>query len=121
MSAPVKVMMVDDDDVQLTVVKAWLEAERFQVVTHNSPFGTNKLLLREQPDVLLLDVEMPGLEGAALAEMLAKQKSKLKIIFFSGKDREKLDALVKSTGAVGAIRKGRDPTQFMDQFKRLIK
>ncbi len=122
MAKPVKVLMVDDDQVQLTIVSAWLGSEGYEVITHNSPFGTNRVVLREQPAVLLLDVEMPGLEGQALAEMLGKQDKvgKLSIIFYSGKDQAKLNALVKDCSALGAIRKTNDSKLFISQFKRLV-
>jgi CheY-like chemotaxis protein len=122
MAKPVKVLMVDDDQVQLTIVSAWLGAEGYQVITHNSPFGTNRVVLREQPDVILLDVEMPGLEGHALAEMIGKQDKtgKLSIIFYSGKDQAKLNTLVKECAALGAIKKTNDSKSFLTQFKRLI-
>lgn len=116
-----KVLMIDDDQAQLMIVRTWLEACGCQVMTQDSPFGTGRTILREQPDILLLDIEMPGLGGQSLAEMLSKQAGPTApgIIFYSGKEQATLDTMVRAHGALGAISKTHDSNTFLAQFKRL--
>src|SRR5438105_318288 len=54
---PQKVLIVDDDSVVLFVVQAWLQSAGFEVLTHDSPFGTASLIRRERPAILLLDMQ----------------------------------------------------------------
>jgi len=118
---PGKALVVDDDPVQLAIVRAWLEAEGLSVVSHASSIGVTAIVNRERPEVALVDVEMPVLSGPALVQTLEKNvKYELAIIFYSGKDAAELDGLVRGHRLVrGAIRKGSDPARFMAEFKRL--
>jgi CheY-like chemotaxis protein len=114
-----KVMVVDDDKVHLAIVQAWLELDGFDVITRDSPFGTASVVLRERPTIILLDVEMPGLEGQALAGVIDKMPGKPGIIFYSGKERAALEALVRDHPVLGAIRKTNSSAQFLSEFHKL--
>ena len=89
------------------------------MLTRDSPFGTSREVLREQPDLLLLDLNMPGLDGAALAGMLGKQKEFTGVIFYSGQEQESLDRLVVEHEALGAISKKHKGQDFIRRFEEL--
>jgi CheY-like chemotaxis protein len=119
MKKPLKVLHVDDDAFQLATVAMWLRSVKHEVVSRNSPFGTTREVIRDQPDILLLDISMPGLDGKALAETARKQLGKTGIIFYSGQDRATLDKLVAEYGALGAIEKTPNGRDFLESFDRL--
>ncbi len=121
MLRPLKVLVVDDDPAYLVVVTAWLERGGCQVITRSSPFGTSVVILKEQPDVVILDVEMPALSGEVLADLINRKTNKnvIRVIFCSGKSPQLLSALAKLHNALGYIEKTDSAVQFMNQFYAL--
>ena len=119
-----KVLVVDDDEVQLAVLRAWIESIGFQVLTHNGPLGTLSILFREQPDIVILDIGMPGLSGDALGKLIAQQQAdarkKAGIIFYSGKDPATVRAMTRDFSVLGAIQKTDDGALFLQQFQRIV-
>jgi DNA-binding response OmpR family regulator len=77
---------------------------------------------RDRPDVVLLDVHMPGLTGDALGKLIAssKDESEPLIILYSSTERARLEQLAVECGAAGAIEKSPDPRQFLERFERLV-
>ena len=116
-----RVLVVDDDPVQLQIVRAWLEADGFEVTTMDTPFGATAVVLRERPQVVLLDVTMPGLDGHSLAEAMRRGRTaETSIIFYSGRSRSQLAELAQRHGAIGFIEKTVDGDEFLGQFRCLL-
>lgn len=119
---PLKVMIVDDDETTLEVTSAVLEDRGYEVVKRDSAIGTTMAILREQPEVVLLDVHMPGLTGDRLAELVAPRKGRAApiVILHSGSTRAELEQLALRCGAAGIIEKTRDPFDFIRSFERVV-
>ncbi len=66
-----KVLIVDDDADILRMIVKVLEHRGHKVCHSATPFGVSALVVREQPQVVVLDMMMPGLSGAALAELIS--------------------------------------------------
>jgi CheY-like chemotaxis protein len=75
-----KVMLVNSDLVDLAVSRYALESAGYAVRVHSSPVGCIAAILREAPDVLLIDVNMQDLNGPALLRTLATTKTCAKMI-----------------------------------------
>lgn len=117
------IVVVDDDEVQLAVLRAWLESAGFEVITHASPIGVTSIINRVKPAVILIDVEMPILSGPALVQIIEKNvRHKVDIVFYSGKDRVELDGLIRINPALvrGAIRKTNNGPLFLRQLQQLL-
>lgn len=101
-----KILLVDDDEMHLYTTKELLQDEQWEVITHKSNYGigvTN--LVRElQPDLILLDVNMPGLSGDKLAKLLRWRNAPF--IFYSSNDEDSLREIASQHGAKGYICKG---------------
>ena len=117
-----KVMIVDDDTTTLEVAGALLEQRGHEVLARSSAIGTTMAILREEPDVVVLDVHMPGVSGDRLAELVAPRKGKKPpiIILHSGSERSEVERLAERCGAVGVIEKTGDAFEFIRQFERLL-
>src|SRR3712207_4063867 len=101
-----KILVIDDDDKALGVVRRLLEAAGFEVVTSESALKLPILVQREHPDLVLLDVEMPALSGEhvlTLTPMFDFLRS-VPIVLHSAKSDEELQALVAKSNARGYIR-----------------
>ena len=78
-----KIMIVDDDVTSVAIVKALLEPE-FEVVSANT--GVEALgALQCSPDLILLDMVMPGVSGMELLKVLKKSEnwSNISVIFLT--------------------------------------
>jgi DNA-binding response OmpR family regulator len=116
-----KIMIVDDDATTLRIVSAVLESRGHRVVERGTAIGTTVSILREKPDVVLLDVRMPGLAGDKLAALIGQEaKSRPIVIFHSSLPARELEGLVRSTGAAGFVPKGVPPAVFLAEFDGLV-
>jgi CheY-like chemotaxis protein len=117
-----KVLVVDDDPIVIENVREMLEANGYEVKTRERSLGTSAVILQWHPDVLLLDVEMPGLSGDGLAELLSDGRKRLdvNIVFYSSRAPASLADVVRRSGALGAIQKTGDARHFLFQLECLL-
>lgn len=88
----IKILLVDDDSVTSLLLKRFLEVEGFIVsYAENGATGWNMFSV-VKPDLILLDINMPELNGFELAEKIRKIDSKV-VIFFLSDRTEKIDRL----------------------------
>lgn len=69
-----RIMLIDDDEDYVLAIERLLEAEGYLVSTAANSAEAGKLLDSELPDLILLDVIMPGKDGFTLADELAENK-----------------------------------------------
>ncbi|MEH2433491.1 MAG: response regulator [Nostoc sp.] len=94
---------IDDSQTVLNSIKHFLDENTFTVVMINDPVKALMQILRSKPDLILLDVEMPSLDGYELCSLLRKHSAfkHTPIIMVTGRtgfiDRAKAK-LVRSSG-----------------------
>ncbi|MEH1870069.1 response regulator [Nostoc sp.] len=94
---------IDDSQTVLNSIKQFLDENTFSVVMVNDPVKALMQIIRSKPDLILLDVEMPSLDGYELCSLLRKHSSfkHTPIIMVTGRtgfiDRAKAK-LVRSSG-----------------------
>ncbi|NUP07400.1 MAG: response regulator [Polyangiaceae bacterium] len=116
-----KVMLVDDDEVVLQSLTIGLEARGYTVVTRSQSIGTGAAILTERPEIVVLDVQMPGLSGDALLQVL-KGKSGFPmpwVVLHSSLPVDELLRIARSANAAGTIVKS-DVRTFLDAFEALL-
>ncbi len=103
-----RILLIDDDVAHLVSTRGLLEAEGYVVFTHSQGFGTTNLVKQIQPDLVLLDVNMPGLSGENLAGVLKANGATrdTAVFFYSSNDEDTLRAAVKRFGVDGYVSKG---------------
>jgi two-component system, OmpR family, response regulator ChvI len=102
-SAPT-IAVVDDDHDILDLVETMLEMEGHQVVTFDSGRTALDSLRAKSPDLVILDIKMPGMDGIELLRQL-RLKSRVPVIFLTGKLDEADELLALKHGADDFIRK----------------
>jgi len=112
-----KIMIVDDSEIVLELTKSVLEDAGFEIVTRNTPFGTSNAIVREKPDLVLLDVSMPALSGNSIVELAKKDDAlkNTKILLYSDRSTEELDGIMAKCGADGYIKKTDDDLDLVRQ------
>jgi two-component system, chemotaxis family, response regulator PixG len=69
------VACIDDSPTVLNSIKHFLDESAFSVVTINDPVKALMQILRSKPDIILLDVEMPNLDGYELCSLLRRHSA----------------------------------------------
>jgi len=118
-----KVMVVDDSEMILEVVKCVLEEAGYEVVTRATPFGTAAAVSVEKPDLLLLDVSMPALSGDKIVEVVRNNEKlkNTKVCLFSDRSELELNKIVSACGADGFIQKTDDEEKLISQVGGWLK
>src|SRR5215212_7651969 len=95
---PVTIALVDDDRNILTSVSIALQTEGFATRVYSDGEAALKALTDNPPDLAVLDVKMPRMDGMELLRRL-REKSELPVIFLTSKDEEIDEALGLAMGA----------------------
>ena len=73
-SSKIKILLVEDDSFLLSMYNAKFETENFEVVTAEDGEKAVKLALKELPDIILLDVMLPRMDGFEVLKTLKAEK-----------------------------------------------
>ena len=98
------IALVDDDRNILTSVSIALQAEGFLTRVYTDGETALKALIDNPPDLAVLDIKMPRLDGLELLRRL-REKSQMPVIFLTSKDDELDEALGLAMGADDYISK----------------
>jgi len=92
------IALVDDDRNILTSVSILLESEGYDVETYNDGQSALDAFNRKLPDLAVLDIKMPRMDGMELLQRL-RQKTSMPVIFLTSKDDEIDETLGLRMGA----------------------
>jgi DNA-binding response OmpR family regulator len=81
-----KIMLIDDEEIIRLLCQEELEDSGYDVVSIESPENWEKDVLRERPDLLILDVKFEGYDGFQVCENMKKRFPNLPIILYSAAD-----------------------------------
>jgi len=79
------VLVVDDEPNLCNVLRRILEREGYQVLTAPDGEAAIQLIKQHQPDVILLDIMMPGIDGREVCWRVRKFSPQIRIIYFTAK------------------------------------
>lgn len=81
-----KVLVVDDEEQVLQLVAAMLQAKDHDVITASHGEEALRLVEIDRPDAIFLDIMMPGVDGATVAQRLreAPETADIPIVFLTG-------------------------------------
>ena len=78
------ILAVDDAAISLTLLKKSLQGEPFKLICVNSGESALQYLKNDDPDLFILDIEMPKMNGYELAEKIRESGHEAPIIFLTG-------------------------------------
>lgn len=109
-----KVLVVDDSGAMLRNVKGWLE-DKYQVILANSGTMAIKYLTLNRPDLILLDYEMPVIDGRQVLEMIRSEPDfrDVPVIFLTSKDDRESVMNVMAMKPDGYLLKSLRPEQIV--------
>jgi DNA-binding response OmpR family regulator len=131
MSKQTRILLIDDDKDVHAVVKKVLEPESYEVISAYDGFEGLSKVVEERPDLIILDVIMPGKHGFDVVHEL---KTDEKYHFFSNipvlmltvypEDREKMHLSMREGMMMEAedyLQKPVDPKELLKRVKDLLK
>ena len=114
------VLVVDDDPRLREYVRANMELEGYAVLEAGGADEGMKVLEGQQPQLILLDVMMPGTDGWEMLQRIQEKHGAIPVIMFSGKIDALSAAEAEQRGATGFIGKPFDPQQLIDRAKQIL-
>ena len=112
-----KLFLIDDTEFSLVRTKQFLK-DYYEVYTIDSATKMFELLEKVWPDLILLDIEMPGMDGYETLELLKNKKhySQIPVIFLSGRYDEKSILKGLTLGAVDHVIKPYTPKDLLERI-----
>ncbi len=117
---PVRVLVVDDDPHTLRYVREVLSEAGYAVVLTGDPEELSRLLAAERPELVLLDLMLPGVDGIELMQRLPALAD-LPVIFISGYGRDETIAKALEAGAADYIVKPFAPTELTARIRAALR
>ena len=117
-----KILMVDDEVQLIAMVQMRLEANGYEVITANDGEEGLAKAKSEKPDLIMLDVMMPKMDGYKVCGLLKNDTrySKIPIILFSARVQQDDKDVGVEVGADAYITKPFEPPVLLAKIKELL-
>ena len=117
-----KILIVDDEPANLSVLRYRLHAEGYRVSAADSGARALQKARKENPDLILLDVIMPEMNGFQVSKHL-KENARTKhipVILLTSLDNEEFVAKGLTDGAVCFISKPYNPVDLLEEIRSIV-
>lgn len=115
-----KIALVDDDLNILTSVSMTLEVEGYDVSTYNDGLQALNAFMEDLPDMAVLDIRMPRMDGMELLSRLRKHTD-MPVIFLTSKDNEIEEVLGLRLGADDYVRKPFSQRLLLERIRTVLR
>jgi CheY-like chemotaxis protein len=119
---PPTILCIDDDRIVLSFCSDALEREGYRaLVASDGPTGI-EIATRERPDLILLDVMMPGMTGLEVCRRLRAQPAlrETPIVVLTASDDSDLGGKARDAGATSALRKPYGPANILAAIEQVL-
>jgi DNA-binding NarL/FixJ family response regulator len=119
---PVKLVLIDDHPIVRQGLRNLLQTEPAFAITGEADDGIAgvDLVLRVKPDVLIVDLMMPGLNGLDLIKQVLKSQPKLRILVLSMQSADSYVVEALNCGAAGYVLKETGPSEIIQAIHKVI-
>ena len=116
-----KILVIEDDPgIQLSL-KDEFESEGYQVLAANDGENGLKMILEKKPDLVILDVMLPGLDGYEVCKRLRKEGNNTPVIMLTVKDKEIDKVLGLEFGADDYVTKPFSLRELLARVKSILR
>ena len=117
-----KILLVDDEEEIIFLLKRRFIKNGYDVVEAHSGVEAIACVEKERPDLIVLDVMMPGMNGLEVCRKLKSdpQYQSIKIVLLTAKDQQKDKELGKEAGADAYMTKPFEPDDIIGKVKSLV-
>ncbi len=120
---PARVLVVDDIPVNVRLLEAKLVAEYYDVITAENGFDALEVAKSENPDIILLDVMMPGLDGFEVCRQLkaSEETMHIPVVMVTALDQQSDRVKGLNAGADDFLTKPVDDVALFARIKSLVR
>jgi two-component system phosphate regulon response regulator OmpR len=115
-----KILVIDDDFRILRWMQSVLGSEGYQVATVSDATFASSVAIQEKPDLILLDLTLPGGDGYLVMERLTNFDNRTPIIVMSGRGDEKNRQRALQSGAKAYFEKPADFKALLETIENLL-
>lgn len=119
----IKILLVEDDSFLIGMYAAKFEIENFKVITADGGEKAVRIALKEAPDIILLDILLPGMNGFDVLSLLKADKTTKNIPVILLTNLSQKDEIEKGLrmGAEGYLIKAHFmPSEVVDKIKKVL-
>jgi len=119
---PKRVLIVEDNPFSLELTSELIQTKGHQVICATSGNEALSIARAEQPDLILLDVQLPGVDGLTVARALKTEPAtkEIPIVGISAHAMPEDEARALQAGCIAYLRKPLDTRHFLDLMERLL-
>lgn len=113
-----KLLIVDDEEDVREFSSNFFRKRKIDVLTASNGDEALSAIEKQKPDLVLLDIKMPGIDGIEILRRLRRNKENTKVIMVTGRKPEEEDSLQKchELGIIGYIHK---PLE-LDELEKIV-
>jgi DNA-binding NtrC family response regulator len=115
-----KILVIDDDQGILRLLDTLLRRKGYDVVLAESGRKGLELFRREHPDVIVLDLKMPEMDGLTVLQQVRGLKFGQPVIIFTGASTPETEQQVRALGVTEIVGKEVSLDRLEDSLKRLL-
>jgi len=122
-SRDAKIMIVDDEGVNIDIVQAYLEQEGFKrFLTTTESTATLAMIRHRSPDLILLDIKMPRISGLEILESMRRDAdiAQIPVIILTASNDPKVKLAALRLGASDFLSKPVDPSELMLRLENVL-
>ncbi|MBI3177913.1 MAG: response regulator transcription factor, partial [Chloroflexi bacterium] len=121
MDTPQTILVVDDESTIREVIRRYLERDGYTVVEAATGRTALEIASREKPDLIVLDLMLPGVDGLALTRQLRERGSQVPIVMLTakGSTADRIHGL--DTGADDYLAKPFSPQELMSRIRAVLR
>ena len=119
---PKRVLIIEDNLSNLELTSELIQATGHQAICATSGNDALSIARAEQPDLILLDVQLPGVDGLTVARALKAEPAtkEIPIVGISAHAMPEDEARALQAGCIAYLRKPLDTRHFLDLMERLL-
>lgn len=118
-ASKIRILYAEDDEFGAELTKMILEQENFEVVTVPDGAKAWKVYQEWKPDILLLDLDIPKIDGLELTRMVRQHDSQTHIIMYTSHGKPAKEVAMLDAGADEFINKERPPEVLIAYMRRI--
>ncbi len=115
-----KILIIEDDTKISDLVKLYLEKDEFKVTTANDGKQGLEKIVKENPDLIILDLMLPEIDGLTIAKSV-REKNNIPIIMLTAKDEETDKIVGLEIGADDYVAKPFSPKELVARVKAVLR
>jgi len=116
------VLVIDEDNAVLATTRGALESAGYRVVVRDRSAGSISAIVKEKPDVVLVELNMPRLNGETIAKILNKTQPRpnVVVLFYSSLPIETLRLKTLAAGAQGYVQKTDNASELVRRIEHCV-